>query len=170
MHLVSACNNSVAILSHDLTGILNLLPEQTNATLGLDGAKILDIASETEILNVVQEILIRHLTGSRHKNIGTNHGVRSKSNTCRVHEEDLAVGRQGSVQQGRISSSDPVQNGSIAVWLDELNRSTFGDIEVGVVNNRLLRGLIDDRTMRIKANEINLSSHHGRRRINGIGR
>ena len=39
-----------------------------------------------------------------------------------------------------------------------------------IVHNRLLRLLRDHGTVRIQAGEINLTSHHGRRRVNGICR
>ena len=170
MDLVSAGYNRIAILRNDLAHVLDLLAEQSNATLGLDRTVVLDIACQTEALNIVEEIFVGNLPGSSHKNIRTNHRICAESDTCRVHEEHLAICSQSTVQQGRIRSGDSIKNGCTAIWLDKLDRTPLRNIEVRVINNRLLRGLVNNGTMSIEPNEINLPRHHSRRRIDGICR
>ena len=169
MDFITTRDNGVTILGDQLSGVFHLLAEKADAVFSLNRAMVRDFPREAKILNIIQKFGIGNLTCCRHEDICTDHRVRPEGDTRWVHEIDLPICSQASVQQGRVRPGNAVENRGLTIWLDELHRAARWDVKVRIIDNRLLSLLINHRAVGVQPSKINLTGHYRRCWVDGIG-
>ena len=94
-----------------------------------------------EIVDPVEIVIIRNLSGSGVEGANVDNGVLAEDNTCGIDKVDLAVGFQRAEDvRGVIRGGDAVEHAGARIGLDELYRLGGADIKTVVMNNTIVTG------------------------------